>query len=229
MYDVIKNYPKVSAELVKKFYDTLDESASVNECLKVNGALNHDFRPVWPGTRIVGSAFTVRARAGDNLILHKAITLLKPGDILVVSCDGFLESGGMWGGIMSLAAKTMGCPGMIIDGCIRDTMMMKKIEWWAWSRGVGVKKSTKLTGGQINHPIVIGNVMVNPGDLVFADNDGVVIVPREQAQEVYDLAAGRESKEGDLIARVKGDGTLTFNGNEIFKANYAKLGLTEEP
>jgi 4-hydroxy-4-methyl-2-oxoglutarate aldolase len=162
-------------------------------------------------------------------MLHKAITMLKPNDILVVSCDGFMESGGMWGGIMSVAAKTMGCPGMIIDGCVRDSMMMKKVEWWVWSRGLNIKRSTKITPAQINHPIIIGNVLVNPGDLVFADNDGVVIVPREKAQEVYDQACAREKKEDELIARVKQDGTQTFNGNAAYKATFEKLGLSEEP
>ena len=228
MFDIIKTYEKVGADIIKK-YDTLDESASINECLKVSGALNHDFRPVWPGTKIIGAAFTVRARAGDNLILHKALTLLKPGDVLVVTCDGFLESGGMWGGIMSTAAKAMGCPGMIIDGSVRDTMLMKEIGWYVWSRGIDVKRSTKATGGKINHPIVIGNVPVNPGDLVFADNDGVVIVPRLQAAEVFDMACEREKREAVLLEKVRKDGTQTFNGNEAFKAAYEKLGLTEEP
>ncbi|MDR1931781.1 MAG: hypothetical protein LBQ57_03050 [Spirochaetales bacterium] len=227
MFDIVKNYEKVGADIIKK-YSTLDESASINENLKVSGALNHDFRPVWPGTKIVGSAFTVRVRAGDNLILHKAITLLKPGDILVVTCDGFQESGGMWGGIMSTAAKTMGCPGMIIDGCVRDTMMMKEIDWYVWSRGISIKRSTKLTGGEINHPIVIGNVLVNPGDLVFADNDAVVIVPREQAAEVYERAVAREKREAELLEKVRKDGTQTFNGNSTFVEAYKRLGLHEE-
>ena len=228
MYDIVKTYEKVSADIIKK-YSTMNESASINESLKENGALNHDFRPVWPGTKIVGSAFTVRVRAGDNLILHKAITLLKPNDVLIVNCDGFLESGGMWGGIMSTAAKVMGCPGMIIDGCVRDTMMMKQVEWWVWSRGISVKRSTKLTPGKINHPVIMGNVLINPGDLVFADNDGVVIVPREQAAEVFELTSAREKREDELIEKVKKDGTQTFNGNASFKAAFEKLGLSEEP
>ena len=100
----------------------------------------------------MGVALTVRARPGDNLIIHKAISMLKPGDILVVTCDGFQESGGMFGGIMSTSAKKMGAGGLIIDGCVRDTMMMKKVGFPVWSRGISVKKSTKVTGGQIMYP-----------------------------------------------------------------------------
>ena len=104
MYDVVKTYEKVSQEWIDK-YSVIEESASINECMEVSGSLNHEFRPVWPESRAVGAALTVRARPGDNLIIHKAISMLKPGDILVVTCDGFQESGGMFGGIMSTSAK----------------------------------------------------------------------------------------------------------------------------
>lgn len=226
MYDIVKRYERVSAEIIKG-YEALDESASVNECLKVNGALNHDFRPVWPGTHIIGSAFTVKARAGDNLILHKAISLLKPGDVLVVTCDGFLESGGMWGGIMSLSAKANGAVGMIIDGSVRDTMLMKDVGFWVWSRGINVKMSTKVTPGKINVPITIGNVVVNPGDLIFADNDAVVCVPRELAASTLEIALSREKDEAITIANAKKDGSWVYNNK--FKAKFAALGLSEEP
>ena len=224
--DIVRNYAKVGDDLIRE-YARLDESASINECLPVNGALSHDFRPIWPEQKAVGRAFTVRARPGDNLILHKAITMIKPGDILVVTCDGFQESGGMWGGIMSRAAQTMGAAGLVIDGCVRDTMMMKRIGFPVWSRGISVKGSTKLTGGKINNPITIGNVPVNPGDLVFADQDAVVIVPREQADDILKKAVAREQLEDATLKKVEQDGTYTFFGNP-FHETFAKLGLSEE-
>lgn len=224
MFDIIKNYEKLSPELVAK-YAKLEESASINECLKVNGALNHDIRPVWPGSRMCGTAVTVCARAGDNLMLHKAITMIKPGDVLVITCDGFQESGGMWGGIMSNAAQTMGAAGMVIDGCVRDTMMMKEINFPVFSRGISVKRSTKALGGTINHPIVIGGVLVNPGDLVFGDNDSVVVVPREQAEEIYELAIAREQHEDNTLVRARKDGTVTY---QTFAKEFEALHLSEE-
>ena len=224
MYDIIKHYEKVSPELVEKF-SKLEESASINECMEVNGAMNHDIRPVWPGSRLCGAALTVCCRAGDNLMLHKAISIAKPGDVIVISCDGFQESGGMWGGIMSTAAKTQGVAGMITDGCCRDTMMMKKIGFPVFSRGINVKRSTKAVGGTINHQIVVGGVIVNPGDLVFADNDSVVVVPREKAEEVYEKALARETMEDDTFARALKDGTVTF---QTFQKQFEKLGLSEE-
>ncbi len=226
MFDVVKKYPKVDDALLAA-YAELEESASINECLPVNGALNHDFRPVWPEQKAVGRAFTVRARPGDNLILHKALTMVQPGDFIICTCDGFLESGGMWGGIMSRAAMTMGAVGLVMDGCIRDTVMMKKIGFKAWSRGISVKSSTKLTGGKINNPITIGNVMIHPGDLVFADNDGIVIVPRELAATTLAKAQEREKHEDESLLKVEKDGTFTFYGNK-FHQQYAKLGLSEE-
>ena len=224
MFDIIKNYEKVSQELVEKF-SKLEESASINECMQVNGAMNHDIRPVWPGSRMCGTALTVCARAGDNLMLHKAISMAKPGDVIVITCDGFQESGGMWGGIMSNAAQTMGAAGMVTDGSVRDTMMMKEINFPGFSRGIGVKRSTKALGGTINHPIVVGGVLVHPGDLVFADNDSVVVVPREQAEEIYELAVAREQHEDNTLVKAKLDGTVTF---QTFEKEFRALNLSEE-
>lgn len=225
MVDVVKNYSKVGSEWIQK-YSVIEESASINECMEVSGALSHDFRPVWPGARAVGRALTVRARAGDNLIIHKAITMIQPGDILVVTCDGFQESGGMFGGIMSTCAQKLGAAGLVIDGCVRDTVMMQKVGFPVWSRGISIKRSTKLTGGQINVPIIIGGVLVNPGDLIFADNDAVVCVPQNIAASVYERAVAREEHEDHMLDLVLNHGAVTFN--ETFRATYSALHLNEE-
>lgn len=227
MYDVIKTYESVSDESIRAF-GQICESASVNECLAQNGALTHDFRPVWPGSHAVGRAFTVRARAGDNLILQKALTMLSPLDFLIVTCDGFQESGGMWGGIMSNAAQVQGAVGLVIDGCVRDTMMMKQINFPVWSRGISVKRSTKRTPGTINHPIVMGNVCIHPGDLVLADNDGVVVVPRQEAEQVLQRVIEREQSEAETLKHVRENGAYLF-ARYGFDQAYAELGLTEEP
>lgn len=227
MYDVIKTYESVSDESIRAF-GQICESASVNECLAQNGALTHDFRPVWPGSHAVGRAFTVRARAGDNLILQKALTMLSPLDFLIVTCDGFQESGGMWGGIMSNAAQVQGAVGLVIDGCVRDTMMMKQINFPVWSRGISVKRSTKRTPGTINHPIIMGNVCIHPGDLVLADNDGVVVVPRQEAEQVLQRVIEREQSEAETLKHVRENGAYLF-ARYGFDQAYAELGLTEEP
>lgn len=225
MFDIIKRYEKVKPSVLEN-YRKIEESASINECMAENGALEHDFRPVWPGTRIVGNAFTVKARPGDNLILHKAITMLKPDDVLVVSCDGFQESGGMWGGMMSMMASTQGAVGMIIDGCVRDTMAIKEAGFHIWSRGINIKKSTKKTEGQINIPVVIGGVYVRPGDVIFADNDAVVAIPREIAAQTAYKALEREEDEKKTLEKIKEDPCFVFKNK--FRFAYEALNLKEE-
>lgn len=227
MYDVVKHYVSVSDEIIKGFAET-EESASINECLPRNGSLNHEFRPVWPGSRACGRAFTVECRAGDNLILQKALIMLKPGDFVIVACDGFQESGGMWGGIMSNIAQVQGAAGLVMDGSVRDTMMMKNIGFPAWSRGISVKRSTKLTPGKINNPIVIGGVLVNPGDLIFADNDAVICVPKEIAEETLKKVQAREKSEDETLIEARKNPCYNWH-HYGFKDAYEKLNLNEEP
>jgi len=224
MYDIIKHYPKVSKELVEK-YSKLDESASINECMKVNHAMSNDLRPVWPGMKCCGVALTVCSRPGDNLMLHKAISIAQPGDVIVMDCGDYNECGGMFGGIMSNACKTRGVVGLITNGCVRDTMMQKQIGFPVWSKGISVRRSTKHEPGTINHQVIVGGIVVNPGDLIFADNDAIVVVPREDAEEVYEKALAREKHEDEMLVKVQTDGTATFQN---FAKNFAELSLSEE-
>ena len=228
MFDVVKKYEKVSMELVEK-YAALEESASIHESLGSNtrSVMDMDVRPVWPGMRICGPAFTVQTRLGDNLIVHKALDMLKPGDVLIIATGGNNTTGGLWGGMMSASAKQKGCAGMITDGAIRDSMLIKELNFPVFSRGLNVKGTTKALPGKINHSIMICGVIINPGDLIFADNDAVVVVPREQAQEIYDKTMAREIKEAELLKKIQSGAGTTFNLSG-FDAAYAKLGLSEE-
>ena len=224
MKDIILHYDKVSPELVK-LYETIEESASLNENQPVNGALDSGIRPLWPGTRLCGPAFTVQARPGDNLIIHRALRLLSPGDVLVIACDGFTESGGMFGGIMSSFAKKRGCAGLVMDGSVRDSMHMREIGFPVFCRGTCVRRSTKKTDGTINHPITIGNVRIAPGDMIFADNDSVVAVPREIAWEVYEKAKAREEYGKQVLVDIEERESYDFSP---YQAAYDALHLTEE-
>ena len=227
MYDVIKNYPKTDKELVK-LYSLLGESASIHECMNKTGAMNSGMRPVWPGCRICGTAFTVHTRPADNLMLHKALDMVQPGDVIVLCCEGFTEAGGMWGGMMTASALAKGAAGLITDGSVRDTMLIKELGFPVFSCGINIKASTKGLPGRINHPVSVCGITVCPGDLVFGDNDAVVVVPREKAGEIYELTLAREQKEDKLLQQIKsGEGT-TFNLLGFDKA-YANLGLSEEP
>lgn len=223
MNDVIRNHPRPSDELLERFKD--QQPATLHESMGKRGALDNDIRPAWLGTRICGSALTVHCRPGDNLMLHKAVSIAQPGDVLVVSADGFTE-GGMWGEIITVAAMQKGIRGIVTDGGIRDTMPIHALGFPMYSRGISMKGTTKVTGGTINQPIVIGGVRVCPGDIVVGDNDGVVIVPLEEAETVLAASIAREMNEAVVMDRIRnGESTMDILG---FQAAYDKLGLKED-
>lgn len=225
MADIIKKYEKVPQELVEKF-SLFDESASICESMGMKNSIDHTIRPVWPGMRCCGVAFTVDARPGDNLIVHKAISMLSPGDVLVVK-TGFDGSGGLWGGMMTASAVKKGCVGLVTDGAVRDTMLIKKLNFPVFSAAINVRGTTKMLPGKINCPISIADVAICPGDLIFADNDSVVVVPREIAQSIYDKTLAREEKEAAQFERIMaGEGTtFEFAG---YDKKIKALGITEE-
>ena len=171
MFDVIKTYEKVPDEIVER-YAVLEESASINESMpNKDGALSSRIKAVWPGIRMCGTAMTVQCGIGDNVMLHKAISMAGPGDVLMVTNGDFDEGGGMFGGMMAASLKSRGAAGLVIEVACRDTVLIRKLEFPVFSRNVCIKATTKLCPGRINHPIVIGGVLVNPGDLVFGDDD----------------------------------------------------------
>lgn len=226
MYDVIRKYEKVPAEIVAR-YAKLEESASINECMPdKNGALDSHIKPMWREMRFCGTAFTVRCGTGDNLMLHRAIDLAGPGDVLMVINNGYDEAGGLFGGMMATSLKARGAAGIVIDGASRDSAQIREVGFPTFSRNIGVKATTKLSPGKINHPIVIGGVYVEPGDLVYGDCDSVVVVPRRLALQVLEAAEAREANEAGLQQRILAGETTTY---EMFRTNYEKLGLSEEP
>lgn len=226
MYDVIKTYARVAPETVAAFA-ALEESASINESMvNRDGALDSRIKPVWPGARMCGVAFTVQCGIGDNIMLHKAISMARPGDVLLVTNGQYDEAGGMFGGMMAASLKSRGAAGLVIEGACRDTIMLKEMGLPVFSRNISIKATTKCCPGRINHPIVVGGVLVCPGDLVFGDNDGVVVVPREQADSVLAAAQARENRENTLLPHILAGESTTF---DMFRENYLSLGLSEEP
>lgn len=228
MYDVIKHYKRPSMELLRRF-EQVQESASLGECLphKV-GPMDSAIKPVWHGARVIGSALTVQCPAGDNLMLHRALELLQPGDVLVVSCGQYTEAGAMMGGIMSQYVQgAKGCRGLVIDGACRDITAIERAGFPAFARNVSMKAVAKALPGTINHEIVVGNVLVKPGDIIFGDADGVVVVPQEIAEETLEKALAREEHEDESLKRYLA-GEITIWDNYGFGKVYEKLGLTEE-
>lgn len=223
MYQVVKKYPRPSSELLEAYKSM--QAATLHEVMGKRGAMLHNIRPVWPGSFVVGSALTVKSRPGDNLMLHKAVSIAKPGDILVVDVDGFQEAG-IWGEIITTAAKMKGMVGIVTNGTVRDSMPIKDLDFPMFTNGLSMKGTTKMTPGLINNPITIFGVTVNPGDIVLGDNDGVVVVPLAEAEKVLELAREKEASEALVMERIrKGECTMDILG---FRDAYNKLGLTEE-
>lgn len=223
MYDIVKNFKRPSKELLEAYSEM--QAATLHEVMGKKGALTSDIRPVWPGTHVVGSAVTVKCRAGDNLMLHKAVSISKPGDILVVDVDGFLEAG-IWGEIITVAAKEKGMVGIVTNGSVRDTVPIEDLGFVMFSKGISMKGTTKQNPGTINNTIYIGGVAVNPGDIVLGDNDGVVIVPLDMAEEIIKKAEEKEKAEAQVMAKIRGgECTMDILG---FNEAFNRLGLSEE-
>jgi 4-hydroxy-4-methyl-2-oxoglutarate aldolase len=223
MYDIVKDFPRPSREVIRKLGEM--QSATLHEAMGKRGALPGRIKPIWPESVLVGVALTVKSRPGDNIMLHKAVSLAQPGDILVVDCDGFLEAG-LWGEIISVAAMQRGVAGIVTNGAVRDTMPIRALVFPVFCAGISIKGTTKAVGGTINLPVSFEGVVVHPGDVVVGDNDGVVVVPRDEADRVLEAATAKEKAEADIIRRIR-NGESTMDLLNLTEA-YARLGLREE-
>jgi regulator of RNase E activity RraA len=151
---------------------------------------------------VCGNAFTVCVRAGDNLLIHKALEMLKPGDVLVVDGEGDV-SRALVGEIMMTSAIVHGAVAFVIDGAIRDVDAFDEHKFPCWARGVNLRGPYKDGPGSINVPITVGGMLVNPGDIVLGDSDGVVAVPSSQALVVAKAAKDKVLVEHQMIADIK--------------------------
>jgi 4-hydroxy-4-methyl-2-oxoglutarate aldolase len=223
-YDVVKNFVRPDPSTVRALGKI--QSATLHEAMGKRGALPHYLRPIWPDFTMSGVALTVKSRPGDNLMLHKAVTLAHPGDVLVVDCDGFVEAG-QWGEIITMAAMQKGIAGLVTNGAVRDTRQIRELGFPVFSAGISIKGTTKAVPGKINHPVAFDGVIVNPGDVVIGDNDGLVVVPCSEAVQVLAAALAKEESEAAVMEKIRqGQTAMELLG---FEAAYQRLGLSEEP
>ncbi|MGF6262553.1 4-hydroxy-4-methyl-2-oxoglutarate aldolase [Paraburkholderia youngii] len=205
-------FERVDAKVVEAARNV--PAAALHEAGGKIGVLPTSIRPVAPGFRICGTAFTVHSPGGDNLWLHRAILAAKPGDVLVVYANGAYDHG-YWGEVMTTAAKVRGLAGLVIDGCVRDADLLEQIGFPVFSRGLSIRGTGKDYGaiGWLNAPVLLGNTTVEPGDLIVGDRDGVVAVPRARASEVVAKAAQREIDEAAICKRIEaGETTMQIYG-----------------
>jgi len=168
--------------------------ATVHEALGRTGLLGPTLRPIQQDVRIAGTAVTVLSPPGDNLMIHAAVEQCGAGDILVVTTTS-PSTDGMFGELFATALQRRGVRGLVIDAGIRDTAELRAMGFPAWSAAVSAQGTVKATGGSVNVPVVVGGQYVRPGDVVLADDDGVMIVPRERSARAVEASAARTAKE----------------------------------
>ena len=175
--------------------------ATVHEAQGRIGLAKPYLRPAWCPAETCGSAVTVLAHPGDNWMLHVAVELCEAGDILVVGLSSDNDDG-MFGELLATSLKSRGVTGLIIDAGVRDVSALRRLGFPVWSRAISARGTVKATLGAVNVPVVVAGVLVSPGDVAIADEDGVVFVPASTAEAVAAACTAREKKEADVRERL---------------------------
>jgi regulator of RNase E activity RraA len=182
-------------------------AAQVADCMSRLGAMDSGMRPVWPAPRVIGSALTVWCHSGDNLMLHKALSLAVPGDIVIMNTQGNTVNAG-FGELLATSAVKAGVRAVIVDGVVRDAEALERLALPVYSRGLSPNGCNKDGAGEVGAVVACGGVAVRPGDVVIADRDGITIVPLDDATEVARLAAQQIESETKRLAEIE-KGVLT--------------------
>lgn len=220
--DIIRNFERVPARLVQQASQY--QAAILADVAGRRGALHGRIQALRPSMKVAGTAFTVDVRPGDNLMIHAAMSLAQPGDVLVIDGKGD-QTAALMGTIMMTACQKLGIAGVVIDGAVRDSLEIEEMKFPVFSVGTNPNGPTKLVPGRIGHPVTVGGVTVHPGDFILGDADGVVVVEREKLESLLPLAAKKVKDEAERIAAIQqGDTAAKWLDAALRAAGVLKEG-----
>jgi 4-hydroxy-4-methyl-2-oxoglutarate aldolase len=221
-HKIVRSIPRPDAQAVKLLGEL--GVATIHEAQGRTGAMTPYMRPIYPSARVAGPAVTVSCHPGDNLMIHASIEVCKPGDVLVVVTTSE-STDGMFGDLLGTSCQAHGVAGLIIDAGVRDTAELTEMKFPVWAKAIAPQGTVKASPGSVNVPVVCAGMLVNPGDVIVGDADGIVVVPRAAAADVAKAGEQRVAKEVKTRERLaKGELGVDIYG---LRAKLKELGVED--